>query len=78
MIAIELPELAVYNVKVFVAEVRGDLVNVLLMLENADHREQITPSQFRHRYLAAPAPVNAIKYPGDYLCRIYKSFEKLV
>ena len=67
VVAVELPELAVNHVEVLVAEVSGHLIDVLLVLQNADYREQIAPPQLRHWYLAAPATVHAVEYPGDYL-----------
>ena len=48
VVAVELPELAVNHVEVLVAEVSGHLIDVLLVLQNADYREQIAPPQLRH------------------------------
>lgn len=67
VVPVELPELAVDYVKVLVAEVGGHLVDVLLVLQNSDDREQVAPPELRHGYLAAPAPIHAVEYPGYYL-----------
>jgi hypothetical protein len=46
VIFIQLPELAVDDVKVLVAEIVGDLVNVLLVLQQANRGQQIRMTQF--------------------------------
>lgn len=61
MIAVELPELAVDDVKVFVAKERHDLVNVLLLLEQLQHLQKVRSPQLRCRDLSRPAPVHAVK-----------------
>ena len=47
MVAIELPKLAVNNVKMFVTEVGRDSVDVVLLFEQLDDAEQVGPPKFR-------------------------------
>lgn len=75
VIPIELPEFTVDHVEMLVAEVGGDLVDVLLVFQDRDHRQQVAPSQLRHGDPSAPAPVNAVEYPGDHLDRFVGMIE---
>lgn len=65
VIAVQLPKLAVDHVEVLVAEVLGDLVDVVLLLQQLDHAQQVRPPQLRNRYPAGPGTVDAVEYPGD-------------
>jgi len=47
VVAIELPKLAVNNVKMFVTEVGRDSVDVVLLFEQLDDAEQVGPPKFR-------------------------------
>lgn len=65
VVAIQLPELAVDHVEVLVAEVLRDLVDVVLLLQQLDHVQEIRPPQFRNRYPARPGAIDAVENPGD-------------
>jgi hypothetical protein len=54
MVAVQLPELAVDDVKVLVGKVLGYLVYVLLGLEGRDHGDQVRPPQLGQRYPSRP------------------------
>lgn len=69
VVSVELPELAVDHVKVLVAEISGNLIDVLLVFQNSNDRQQIAPSELRNGYLAAPAAIHAVEYPRYYLHR---------
>ncbi len=67
VILVELPELAVDDVKVFVAEEVGDLVDVVLLLEQADRGQQIRVAQLAQADLARPRPVHVVENPRYHL-----------
>lgn len=69
VITIELPELAVDHVEMLVAEVSCYLIDIFLVLEDRDHREEIASSQLRHGNSSAPASIHAVKYSSDHLDR---------
>lgn len=69
VITIELPELAIDHVEMLVAEVSCYLIDIFLVLEDRDHREEIASSQLRHGNSSAPASIHAVKYPSDHLDR---------
>ena len=62
VIFVQLPEFAVDDVEVFVAEVVGDLVDVLLVLEQVDGGQQVRLAQLGQRDVARPRPVDLVKY----------------
>lgn len=70
VITIELPELAVDHIEMLIAEVSRYLIDIFLVLEDRDHREQIASSQLRHGNPSAPASIHAVKYPSDHLDRM--------
>lgn len=75
VITIELPELAVDHIEMLIAEVSCYLIDVFLVLEDRDHREQIASPQLGHRNSSAPASIHAVKYPSDHLdnMKIYQN-----
>lgn len=70
VITIELPELAIDHIEMLIAEVSRYLIDIFLVLEDRDHREQIASSQLRHGNPSAPASIHAVKYPSDHLDRM--------
>lgn len=78
VIAIELPELAVDHIEMLIAEVSCYLIDVFLVLEDRDHREQIASPQFGHGNSSAPASIHAVKYPSDHLdkTKIYQKIDQ--
>lgn len=70
VITIELPEFAVDHIEMLIAEVSRYLIDIFLVLEDRDHREQIASSQLRHGNPSAPASIHAVKYPSDHLDRM--------
>lgn len=70
VITIELPELAVDHIEMLIAEVSRYLIDIFLVLEDRDHREQIASSQLCHGNPSAPASIHAVKYPSDHLDRM--------
>ena len=67
MIFVELPELAVDDVKVLVAEKVGDGVDVLLFVQQSQGRQQVGPSHLSHRQSTAPRPVHNVENPRYHL-----------
>ncbi len=67
MVAVQLPELAVDDVKVLVGKVLGYLVYVLLGLEGRDHGDKVRPPQLGQRYPSRPWPVHAVVDSRDHL-----------
>lgn len=65
MVSIQLPELTVNDVEVFVAEVLSDLINVLLVFEKLYGVEQVRPSQLRNGDLTGPRPIDAVVNTGN-------------
>ncbi|KOX77838.1 hypothetical protein WN51_05724 [Melipona quadrifasciata] len=67
VIPVKLPKLAIDHVEMLVAEVGSHLIDVLLVLEDRDHRQQVAPPQLCDGDSPAPASVHAVEYPGDHL-----------
>lgn len=61
MIAIQLPKFAIDDVKVLVAEIRHDLIDVLLLLQQLNHVQQVRFAQLSGRDLARPAAVHVVE-----------------
>jgi hypothetical protein len=64
VVLVELPELAVDDVEVLVAEEVGHLVNVVLILEQTKCGEEPASPKLRDGDLAGPGPVHLVEYPG--------------
>ena len=64
---VQLPELAVDDVEVFVGEEIRDLINVVLFLEEAQRGKKGRPSQLRHGDSSAPGPVHRVEDPSYHL-----------
>lgn len=67
VVSVQLPELAVDDIEVFVGEVVGDLVDVVLFLQEGQSLQEVAPAQLSHGDAARPGAVHHIKYPLDYL-----------
>lgn len=50
VISIQLPEFAVYHVKVFVTEELSYLIDVFLFFKQLNHIEKVGTTQFRYTY----------------------------
>lgn len=67
MIGVQLPELAVDDVEMFVGEVVRDLVNVVLFLQQGQSLQEVAPAQLYHVYAAGPRTVHHVEYPLNHL-----------
>lgn len=67
MVSVQLPKLAVDDIEVFIREVVSDLVNVLLLLQQGQSLEEVTPAQLHHRDAACPRTVHHIVDPLNHL-----------
>lgn len=67
MVSVQLPELAVDDIEVFVGEVVCDLVDVVLFFQEGQGLQKVTPAQLSHSDAARPGAVHHIKYPLDHL-----------
>ncbi len=67
MVLVELPELAVDHVEVLVAEEVGDLVDVLLVLEQPQGGQEVGPPHLGQGDLATPASVDHKENPSYHL-----------
>lgn len=67
VVSVQLPELAVDDVEVFVGEVVGDLVDVVLFFQEGQRLQEVAPAQLCHGDAARPGAVHHIKYPLDNL-----------
>lgn len=56
VISIQLPEFAVYHVKVFVTEELSYLIDVFLFFKQLNHIEKVGTTQFRYTYFTWPGP----------------------
>lgn len=61
VVPVEFPKFTVNDVEVLVAEVRRNLVDVLLLFQKLDNSQQIWPTKFRQSDFSAPGTVHAIE-----------------
>lgn len=67
VVSVQLPELAVDDVEVFVGEVVGDLVDVVLLLQQGQGLQEVAAAQLHHGDAARPRTVHHVEYPLDNL-----------
>ena len=67
VVLVQLPELAVDDVEVLVGEEVRDLVDVLLLVEGREHRQEVGLAQLGNRDAARPRAVHAVEYAGYHL-----------
>ena len=67
VILVQLPKLAIDDVEVLVGEEVRYLVDVLLLVEGRQYREEVRLAQLGNRNAARPGAVHAIKYAGYHL-----------
>ena len=67
MIGIQLPELAVDDVEVFVGEVVGDLVDVVFFFQQGQGLKEVAPPQLHHGDATRPRAIHHVEYPLDHL-----------
>ena len=65
VISVQLPEFAVDNVEVLVAEVLRNLIDVLLLLQQLQHLEEVRLSQLRQTDRPRPGSVEAVEDAGN-------------
>lgn len=67
MVGVQLPELAVDDVEVFVGEVICDLVDIVLLFQQGQRLQEVAPAQLDHGDTARPWTVHHVEYPLDHL-----------
>ena len=67
MVRVKLPEFAIDDIKVFVREEVGYLINVWFLLEQRQHLEEVAPAKLAGRDAAVPVAINNVKDTTDYL-----------
>ena len=67
VVLVQLPELAVDHVEVLVAEEVGDLVDIVLLLEESQRCQKIRMAQLRQTHGTRPRPVHLVEHPRDHL-----------
>lgn len=67
MVGVQLPELAVDDIEVFVGEVICDLIDVVLLLQQGQGLQEVAPAQLHHGDTARPRTVHHVEYPLDHL-----------
>lgn len=67
VVGVQLPELAIDDVEVFVGEVVSDLVDVVLLLQQGQGLQEVAPAQLHHGDATSPRTVHHIEYPLDHL-----------
>ncbi len=67
VVGVQLPELAVDDVEVFIREVVRDLVDVVLLLQQGQCLQEVAPAQLHHGDPARPRTVYHVEYPLDHL-----------
>lgn len=65
VVGVQLPELAVDDVEVLVGEVVGDLVDVVLLLQQRQGLQEVAAAQFHHGDAARPGAVHHVEDPLD-------------
>ena len=70
VILVQFPELAVDDVKVFVAEEIRDLIDVVLVLQQPDGGQQVRVTQFRQADVTRPGAVDVVEDASDNLCNV--------
>lgn len=69
VVAVQLPELAVDDVEVLVREVVGDLVDVVLLLQQGQGLQKVTAAQLHHGDATGPRAIHHVEYSLDHLER---------
>lgn len=67
VVGVQLPELAVDDVEVLVREVVGDLVDVVLFLQQSQGLQEVAAAQLHHGDAAGPGAIHHIEDPLDHL-----------
>lgn len=67
VVGVQLPELAVDYVEVLVGEVVGDLVDVVLLLQQCQRLQEVAAAQLHHGDPTRPRTVHHIEYPLNHL-----------
>lgn len=67
MVGVQLPELAVDDVEVLVGEVVGDLVDVVLLLQQSQGLQEVASAQLHHGDATGPRTVHDVEYSLDHL-----------
>jgi hypothetical protein len=65
MILVQLPELAVDDIEMFIREKVRYLVDVVLHCEPPDSLEKVALPKFRQSESTGPGPVDGVEYPRD-------------
>lgn len=67
VVSVQLPEFAVDDVEVFIGEVVGDLVDVILFFQQGQSLQEVAPAQLHHGHSSCPRTIHHIEYPLDHL-----------
>lgn len=67
VVSVQFPELAVDNIEMFIGEVVGDLVYVILFFQQGQGLKEVAPAQLHHGDTACPRSVHHVEYPLDHL-----------
>lgn len=69
VVGVQLPELAVDDVEMLIGEVVGDLVDVVLFLQQGQGLQEVAAAQLRHGDATGPGAIHHVEYPLDHLER---------
>ena len=67
VVRIELPEFAVDDVKVFIGEEIGDLIDVRFVFQQSQDLEEVATTKLTDGDTAVPVAINNIEYTTDHL-----------
>ena len=76
MVCVQLPELAVDDVKVFIGEEVCDLVDVRLILEKGEDLEEVATTQLTGSDTTIPITIHNVEDTTDYLCVCVRERER--